>query len=169
MLKTTTPSVVRTAGPADYEECWRLFMQGHKENGLFSIDPQKVQWLLNRLLFPQAILPQDTGPRGIVGVIGEVGNLEGLTFVVIREYWYSSEKYISECMVFVDPECRGTGHAVALVDWLKEQSEATGLPVLASVLSTHRTEAKCRLYRRSLTKVGEIFMVKPVTAAMASS
>lgn len=170
---TNTPSIVRTAGPEDYEEVWRLFLQGHKENGLFEINPIKVQWFINRMLYPQAIHPQDTGARGLIGVIGPVGRLEGLAFVTISEYWYSSEKYISECLVFVDPECRKSGHAQTLVGWLKEQSEKTGLPVITGIISNHRTEAKCRLYRRMLPKVGELFMInpagRPATAAMPSS
>lgn len=156
-----TTSVVRTATPADYQEIWRLFLQSHKENGLFEIEPLKVQWLLNRVLYPQAIHPEDTGPRGVIGVIGDVGRLEGLVFVTIGEYWYSSQKHIQEFLVYVDPECRKSGHAQALVQWMKDQSAITKLPLLTGIVTNHRTEAKCRLYRRMLPKVGELFMVVP--------
>lgn len=163
-----TESIVRTAGPEDYQEVWRLFLQNHKENGLFEIAPQKVQWLLNRVLFPEAIPPGDTGTRGVIGVIGPVGALEALVFVTISEYWYSLQKHIAECTVYVDPECRKSGHAVALVQWMKDQTEVTGLPLLTGIVSNHRTEAKCRLYRRMLPKVGELFMISP-NGSMAPS
>jgi GNAT superfamily N-acetyltransferase len=156
-----TESIVRTAGPDDYEEVWRLFLQNHKENGLFKPSPPKVQWLLNRVLYPQAIPPGDTGTRGVIGVIGPVNALEGIVFVTISEYWYSAQKHIEEFMVYVDPECRKSGHAVALVQWMKDQAAITGLPLLTGVMSNHRTEAKCRLYRRMLPKIGELFMVSP--------
>ncbi len=163
-----TKSIVRTAGPDDYEEIWRLFLQNHHENGLFKINPQKVQWLLNRVLFPEAIPPGDTDTRGVIGVIGPVGALEALVFVTIGEYWYSSQKHISECTVYVDPECRKSGHAVALVQWMKDQAELTGLPLMTGIVTNHRTEAKCRLYRRMLPKVGELFMVSPNGSAAHS-
>lgn len=154
-------SPVRAATPEDYREIWRLFLQSHRENGLFEIAPNKVQWLLNRILYPQSIPPGDTGVRGVIGVIGPVGALEGLAFVTIGEYWYSTEKHIQEFLVYVDPECRKSGHAQALVQWMKDQAEVTKLPLLTGIVTNHRTEAKCRLYRRMLPKVGELFMVVP--------
>ena len=39
----TCPSIVRVATPDDYQECWRLFLQGHRENGLFTLSPDN--WL----------------------------------------------------------------------------------------------------------------------------
>lgn len=158
----TVPSKVRNAGPDDYPELWRLFLQNHKENGLFPLAPEKVQWVLNRVLYPQAIPLGDTGLRGVVGVIGPVGALEAVVFVTISEYWYSHQKHLEEFMVYVDPECRKSGHAVALVDWMKSQSRITELPLLTGIMSNDRTEAKCRLYRRMLPKIGELFMVSPV-------
>lgn len=154
----TCPSIVRIAKPDDAQEVWRLFLQGHKENGLFSLAPEKVQWFMNRALFPHLIPANDTGPRGVIGVIGPVGALEGLVFVTIGEYWYSHQKHIEEFIVYVDPECRKSNHAHALIDWMKEQVEVTGLPLMTGVISNDRTEAKCRLYRRMLPKVGEFFL-----------
>jgi GNAT superfamily N-acetyltransferase len=165
-------STVRLAGPPDYEEIWRLFLQGHHENGIFSLSPVKVQWFINRALFPQAIPFGDTGTRGVIGVIGPVGHLEGLVFVTIGEYWYSEEKHLEEFLVYVDPEYRKSDHAAALIKWMKDQSETTGLPLMTGVISNYRTEAKCRLYRRSLPKMGEFFFYPPkgyTTAAAARS
>lgn len=154
-------SSVRTATPDDMQEVWRLFLQGHKENGLFTLAPEKVQWFINRALYPELIQPGDTGSRGAIGVIGQTGSLEGLVFVTIGSYWYSHDKHIEEFIVYVDPECRKSGHAAALVQWMKDQVEITGLPLMTGIISNERTEAKCRLYRRMLPKIGEFFYLGP--------
>ncbi len=156
-----TPPVVRLAKPDDHGEIWRLFLQSHKENGLFTLAPEKVEWLLQRALFPHLIPLGDTGTRGIIGVIGPTGNLEGLAFLTVGTYWYSNDPHLEEFMVFVDQEHRGDGQAQALVQWMKDQVESTKLPLVTGILSTKRTEAKCRLYRRMLPKIGEFFMASP--------
>lgn len=163
----TCPSIVRTAKPDDYQEIWRLFLQGHRENGIFTLAPDKVQWFMNRALFPHLIPAGDTGPRGVIGVIGSVGSLEGVVFVTIGEFWYSADKHIEEFLVYVDPECRKSNHAHALIDWMKEQVEETGLPLMTGIISNERTEAKCRLYRRMLPKIGEFFYLAPKGSAGA--
>jgi hypothetical protein len=163
----TCASSVRIATPADAQEVWRLFLQGHRENGLFTLAADKVQWFMNRVLNPETIPPGDTGPRGAIGVIGPVGALEGLVFVTIGDYWYSRDKHVEEFIVFVDPECRKSNHAHALIEWMKLQVEITGLPLMTGIISNERTEAKCRLYRRLLPKVGEFFLLMP-KGSMAS-
>jgi len=163
----TCPSVVRIATADDAQEVWRLFLQGHRENGLFTLSQEKVQWFLNRVLYPEMIPPGDVGARGVIGVIGSPGALEGLVFLTIGTYWYSHEKHIEEFLVYVDPECRKSDHAQALVQWMKDQVEITGLPLLTGIISNHRTEAKCRLYRRMLPKIGEFFYLGPKGANMS--
>lgn len=162
----TSPSYVRLAKPEDYQEIWRLFLQGHQENGLFSLAPEKVDYFVKRCLFPHMIPDGDTGPRGVIGVIGPSASLEGIAFVVIGEYWYSREKHLEEFIVLVDPQHRKSDHAKTLVGWMKEQSEKTGLPLITGIMSNDRTEAKCRLYRRMLPKVGEFFCVMPKGATL---
>jgi len=152
------PSIVRVAKPGDHTEIWRLFLQGHRENGQFNLAPEKVEFFLSRALFPQSIPEWDTGPRGAIGVIGDVGRLEALVFVTIGSYWYSHDRHLEEFLVFVDPECRRSGHARALVDWMKLQSDRTGLPLVTGIISNTRTEAKVALYSRMLPKVGAFFL-----------
>ena len=72
----TCPSIVRVARPEDHQEIWRLFLQGHKENGQFTLAPEKVDYFLARALHPEMIPEWDTGPRGAIGVIGAIGSLE---------------------------------------------------------------------------------------------
>jgi GNAT superfamily N-acetyltransferase len=152
------PSIVRVAKPADHMEIWRLFLQGHRENGQFNLAPEKVEYFLSRALHPDLIPDWDTGPRGAIGVIGDVGHLEALVFVTIGSYWYSHDRHLEEFLVFVDPECRASGHARALIEWMKLQSDKTGLPLVTGVISNERTEAKVRLYRRLLPPVGAFFL-----------
>lgn len=154
----TCPSTVRVAKPADHTEIWRLFLQGHRENGKFSLAPEKVDYFLSRALHPEMIPDWDTGPRGAIGVIGAIGALEALVFVTIGTYWYSHDRHLEEFIVYVDPECRKSGHARELVDWMKRQSDVTGLPLITGIISSERTEAKVRLYRRMLEPVGAFFL-----------
>ena len=154
-------STVRIGTMEDGQEVWRLFLQAYNENALFSLAPDKVQWLMNRALNPKSIPLGDTGSRGVIGVIGPVGALEGLVFLLIGQYWYSHDKHLEEILVYTDPEHRKSNHAQALVQWMKNQVEITGLPLMTGIISTHRTEAKCRLYRRMLPKIGEFFFVGP--------
>lgn len=154
----TCPSIVRVARAEDRQEIWRLFLQGHRENGQFNLAPEKVDYFLTRALLPEAIPAWDTGPRGALGVIGDVGSLEALVFVTIGTYWYSHDRHLEEFLVYVDPECRVSGHARSLIKWMKQQSDITGLPLVTGVISNHRTEAKVSLYGRMLPKVGEFFL-----------
>ena len=152
------PSIVRIAKPDDRQEIWRLFLQGHKENGQFNLAPEKVDFFLSRALFPELIPEWDTGPRGAVAVIGDVGNLEALVFVTIGTYWYSHDQHLEEFIVYVDPEARRSHHARALVAWMKQQSDRTGLPLVTGIISNTRTEAKVALYSRMLPRVGAFFL-----------
>lgn len=165
----TCPSIVRVAGPADHQEIWRLFLQGYRENGQFSLAPEKVEWFISRALYPETIPPWDAGIRGVIGVIGDVGALEAVTFVCIGSMWYSHDKYLEEYIIFVDPECRRSFHARALIKWLKERSEQTMLPLLTGPVSNIRTEAKISLYNRMLPKLGEYFLYRPGALAASST
>ena len=166
---TPVPSTVRTAVEADRKEIWRLFLQGHKENGLFELAPEKVDWFITRMINPETIPPWDTGPRGTIGVIGPIGNLEGLAFVIIGGFWYTHDKHLEELLVYVDPECRKSGHSRSLIEWMKQQSLETTLPLVTGIVSTHRTEAKVRLYERMLPKVGAFFLFNGKGSIVGSS
>lgn len=163
----TSPSIVRLATAEDAQEIWRLFLQGHKENGIFTLAPDKVTWFLSRVLCPETIPLGDTGPRGVIGVIGKVGSLEGLVFLTIGQYWYSNDFHLEEYIIYTDPEHRRSHHVQALVEWMKNQVDITGLPLVTGIISNIRTEAKCRLYRRMLPKIGEFFYLGPKGSTVA--
>lgn len=168
-MLTPSPSVVRVAKPGDRLEVWRLFLQGYQENALFKLAVDKIDWLLTRILNPELIHPADTGLRGIIGVIGPEGALEGICVLAIAEYWYTREKHLEEFLVYTDPEFRASNHAKALVEWMKHQTDVTGVPLLTGIISKERTEAKCRLYRRLVPKVGEFFLYSGKGSTIGSS
>lgn len=161
-----TASVVRVAGPKDFDEVWRLLMESHSENALFPLAEDKVRWFVNRVIYPDSIPPDDTGVRGVIGVIGPVGAVEGLVFLTIGSYWYSHKKHIEEFMVYVDARHRRSEHAKALIQFMKTQVELTGLPLVTGIMSTTRTEAKVRLYERMLPKIGAFFYLGPKGSSM---
>jgi hypothetical protein len=154
---TTTPSTIRKAIPQDAPEIWRMFLQLHRENGLFEIDPQKVTNFMDRAIHPERIPNWDTGPRAQIGVIGPPGKLEAVVFVLIAQFWYSSEYHLEELLVYVDPECRKSRHAIACVTWMKALSDQLQIPLLTGIISKDRTAAKIRLYDRMLPRIGAFY------------
>jgi hypothetical protein len=162
-------SIVRIARGEDHSEIWRLFLQAHHENGLFPYAPDKVEWFIQRALFPWQIPNWDSGVRPVIGVIGDIGTLEGIVLITPGEFWYTREKHLEEYLVFVDPQCRKTFHARALIKWMKEQSNRTGIPLLTGVISNTRTQTKCELYGRMIPKVGEFFFHLPQSVQSSSA
>jgi hypothetical protein len=165
----SSPSTVRVAGPKDLAEVWRLLIESHEENSLFPLAPEKVRWLVNRVIYPETIPLDDTGIRGIIGVIGPIGALEGLVLLTVGSFWYSNAQHIEEYLAVVDIRHRRSGHAKALVAFMKSQVDLTGLPLVTGIMSTIRTEAKCRLYQRMMPKIGEFFFVTPKGSNMTPS
>lgn len=165
----TMEATVRAATMRDYQDVLRLFLQSHVENGLFSLAPDKLHWMLTRFLAPELIPEDDPGLRGVIGVIGKEGSLEALCGLCISDLWYTHEKHLSDFLVFVDPEYRTTNHAQTLISWMKKQADIIGLPLMSGVVANHRTEAKCRLFRRMSPKVGELFLYSPLTAVSSAS
>lgn len=168
------PSIVRVAGPKDFDAVWNLMLMSYEENAVFPLSENKAKWFLRRAIFPEEIPPQDVGVRGVVGVIGPKEGIEGLVFLTIGSFWYSDALHLEEFMVFVHPEHRKSDHAKALINWMKTQVDETGLPLMTGIFSLKRTEAKCRLYQRMLPKLGELFYLTPKdstisTALVASS
>ena len=157
----TSQSIVRVAEPDEYESVWQLMTLAYKENAVFPLDEPKARWHLRRAVCPHEISPTDTGLRGVVGVIGKKGGLEGLCFLTIGSFWYSSALHLEEFLLFVHADHRKSDHAKTLIAWMKQQTEETGLPLMTGVFSLKRTEAKCRLYQRMLPKLGEFYFYKP--------
>lgn len=162
------PSIVRPAVAADHEEIWRLFRLHADENALFPLCESKVNFYLDRVLNPKSVGADDTGPRGLIGVIGPVGALEGAIMLMLASPWYSEEITLDDCMNFVDPGHRKSNHAKALISYAKYLVDRVreGHPdfkMTLGVVSTERTAAKIRLYSRQLEPVGAWFVYPPVS------
>ena len=157
-MLAVSPSIVRKASPEDHQEIWRLFLMCHNENGLFRLAPAKVEFFVQRALNPQMIHPADTGPRGQIVVIGPPGKLEAICFVIIGQFWYSDDHHLEELLVYVDSEYRASGHAKALIEWMKKTADGLGIKVLSGIMSNTRTEAKVRLYKRQMPCIGAFFL-----------
>src|SRR5215471_14978104 len=165
----STLSIVRHAKPEDYAEVWRLLVVAHEENSQFTLAPEKVDMFVTRALRPDLIPAWDMGPRGAIGVIGPLGALEACCLLFLGSYWYTNQKHLEEFLVFVDPRCRVSGHGRALVKWMKEQSDSTGLKLVTGILATPNTERKVAMYSRMLPKVGEFFMYGGKGSVIGSS
>lgn len=154
----TSPSFVRSAGPADKQEIWRLLRMLCAENGMFALCERKVDYYLDRILCPESIAPDDMGPRGFIGVIGPVGALEGCIMLTVGSMWYSEDFTLDEHLNFVDPAHRSSNHANSLIEFAKSCADKVGIRLVIGVLSTKRTAAKVRLYERQLTAAGCFFI-----------
>lgn len=152
-----SPSVVRKAIAADIPEIWRLFLMGHRENGIFPLSPQKVDYFLNRAIYPDQVLSNDTGPRGQIAVIGSPGKLEAIVFVILGSYWYSEEIHLEELIVYVDPEFRVSRHAKACIQWMKDTADDLGIKLITGIMSTDRTQSKIKLYDMYLPRIGAFY------------
>lgn len=154
LAPTTRPQTVRAAVPADAAAIYALLCAAHAENGWFSMNQDKVRALIAQLTPP----PPHLAPWGIIGVIDDgAGGLAGAVAAVIDSFWYSDESYVSERFCFVREDCRRSTHAKDLIQFAKYFADALHLPLELGVLSTTRTEAKMRLYRRQLKQVGGYF------------
>lgn len=164
----TSPSIVRPGVPDDEPEIWRLFRMHHAENALYPISERKVGFYLDRVLHPERISPEDDGPRGVIGVIGNVGTLEAAIMLVLGSAWYTDEIGLDDCMSYVDPEHRKSDHAKALMDYSKnivDQVRAQGhasFRMILGIVSTKRTAAKIRLYERKFPVLGAYFVYPPI-------
>lgn len=159
----TSPSIVRSATPEDKNEIWRLFKLLWSENSMMPIDETKVNWYIDRMLHPENIASDDNGPRGIIGVIGSVGSLEGVIMLGFGSLWYSSQISVDEYLNFVDPNHRASNHARVLIKYAKYvvdnlRKMHPDIRLVIGILSTTRTAAKVRFYEREFIPAGCFFV-----------
>lgn len=141
---------VRVATWEDAPAIRALAREAHRENGLFTLDQEKVDAMMARLL------NRDHGAIGVIGV-----PVEAFAWVVLAPgAWYTSQLVLSDALVFVHSAHRRQPHCIRLVGWMRRQARALGVKLMTGVVSPIDTEAKCRLYRRMrLGKVGELYLV----------
>ena len=146
-----TEIIVRSATPEDYPQIIELSEQLHRENGHASIDYNVAE---------AAIMEAINGKRALIGVIGDVGKIEGIVFLRFASFWHSSDVFAEELFLFVPPAYRKTGNAKALLMFAKDAATRLDLPLMIGVLSSHRTKGKLKLYEKHLgVPVGGYFWV----------
>lgn len=163
---TASPSIVRAARPEDETELWKLFHLMHEETAIFPLDENKVQDYLRRVLYPETIPISDTGPRGIIGVIGSPARLEAAIMLVLGSVWYSSAVTLMDALNFVHPAYRQSNHAKTLICYGKNMVDEirkvhSDFQMMIGVVSTKRTQAKIRLFRRQMVEAGAVFVYPP--------
>lgn len=161
------PSIVRRGTLADKPEVWRLFKMLANEQVVFPLCHPKIDWHFDRFLDPHSIGKDDGGPRGLIGVIGEVGKLEGMIILSLGNFWYTTEINLDELVNFVDPEHRSTNHSKALIGFAKNIVNELipsypEMRLIVGILSVRRTAAKIRLYGQQLQNVGGFFSWPPI-------
>lgn len=141
---------VRLATIDDAEEIMTMCRRLHAENGRLPMCERKVREFLDEAFFEKG---------GILGVIGQPGQIEGVIFLRIGQVWYSERYTLEEMFSYVLPEFRRSKNALDLVEFAKLCAKRLQLPLLIGILSDERTEAKVRLYERRLSKpAGAFFM-----------
>jgi hypothetical protein len=151
------PGRVRIADRKDEDELMEMCRQLHRENGLFTLNEDKVRAMLHRAFNREG---------GIMGVIGEPRNIEGMIYMLVSTFWYSDEPHLEELHSYVRMDCRKTNNAIELIDFAKWCSDTSGMPLVIGILSNKRTAAKVRLYQRQLKQpIGNFFWYKTNGAA----
>lgn len=141
--------IVRMAVPEDRDAIVALTEMVHGENGLFSLSLAKRDMMLDRYYRREG---------SILGVIGEVGAPVASIYVSLTQPEYTDDWALVEQWAHVHPDHRRSPYAQALIDYGKKLSDGLRLPLLIGILSNTRTEAKVRLYARSLQPAGAYFI-----------
>jgi len=144
--------MVRIGTPGDVHEVMRLALAGSSENGFLEPNPEKM------LADVWAALNKD---RGLMGVIGPEGHLEGAVLLRVGKMWYSEQDVLEEKAIFVDLDARkkSPSRAKALTTFSKHVADGLGLPLIIGVLSNIRTEAKVALYKRQFGEPAGAFFL----------
>lgn len=152
---------VRHATPADADAVFDILVAAHADNGVFSLDPERVRATIHHLT--EHPIDPNTGkaldPLGLIAIIdAPKGGIAGIVILTLSRYWFSDEWLLDELVNFVRPEHRKSRHAQALINFAKETADRFGVPLNMTVLSTKRTAAKLKLYGRQMRQVGGSFM-----------
>jgi len=137
------PPHVRLAVSADIDDILELGRLIHAENAVMPMSEERIAEYAWRGINQE---------RAVMGIIGPVGHIEAVVYLVIGRFWYSDNFHLEELFSFVRPEHRKSDNAKALLEFEKSCSKRLGIPLLMGVISSNRTAAKIRLYERRLGK-----------------
>jgi len=146
---------VRAATPDDFPQILQMCRSLHEENGISHVDWTHVAGVMMNGI---------NGEGAIIGVIGEPGKVEGMIYLQMSRFWYSTDTFLEELFNYVRPEFRRSNNAKALIDFAKSAANRFDVPLLIGIISNHRTEEKIRLYQRRLgEKAGAFFLYNAKT------
>ncbi len=152
------PKNVRLATMKDEDQIYNILADGlFHENSTFSLSEGKVRSFIRNAVNCEG---------GIIGVIEENGEIAASIGMNMGTFWYSDDWHIEEYWNYVRPEYRKhtdefsyrSHYARDLINFGKWCAERMKMVLNIGIISTTRTEAKCRLYGRNLTPVGMFFM-----------
>ena len=136
---------------ADLPELLAMGKELHDENGLMPLSESRSIAAVKRAVRQE---------RAMVGVIGPVGGrLEGVIYLTVGMFWYTSKPHLEELYNFVRPEFRRSTRAKSLVEFAMRSAERLDVPLLIGIISSDRTEAKARMYERLLGKRSGAFFL----------
>lgn len=142
---------VRLAMPSDEEDIVAMCRRLHLENGLFSLNENKVRDCLRRCFNRHG---------SIVGVIGAPGELQASICMELTNFYYTDDMHLAELWNFVDaPYRRPPGNAEALIEYAKDWARKLEAPFFTGIITNKQMRAKVRLYRQLLGyPVGAFFL-----------
>lgn len=126
----------------DLDDMMELALMGAAENGISVSNPRKVL---------EEVYPAVARKGGLMGKIGPPGGKpQGGVLLRIVEPWYTDQEVLEERAIFIHPDHRSAkgGRAARLCEFSIQVSKQLGLPLMIGVLSSHRTAAKIKLYKR---------------------
>lgn len=141
-------SEVRGAVPEDEAAILDLCFSLHDEIALWSLNKDKVREFVHCGVHKVSTPNVPSYPT--IGVVGEIGKPEGAICFGLMQQWFSDEWFIGEYFLYIHPDYRRAGHSSRLINFAKQCADQMDLSFSIGVLSTHRTQAKIRIFRRSL-------------------
>src|ERR1700679_2834539 len=96
----------RIIGRNEIDNVMELCRMLHQENGLFTMNEDKVRAMMD-IAFDRK--------GGILAGVGEVGKLQGLLYLMLSNFWYTTDSNWEELFLYVVPEHRKSRNAVELL------------------------------------------------------
>jgi hypothetical protein len=131
--------LVRLAQPVDEDAIIDMCRRLHKENGLFSLNEDKVRTCLRKCFNREGV---------VVGVIGMPGELQASTCLQFSDFYYTNDWHLAELWNFVEEPYRNTRNAEALIEFGKACSRDMQMPLFTGIITNKQMAGKVRLYRR---------------------
>lgn len=139
VLRTDSLPQVRIATRADEDEVMAMCRALHDENGLFSLNEDKIRDIFRKCYERKG---------AIVGVIGPTGKIEASTCLLISDSYYTSDQHLAELWNHVGKNYRQSRNAEALLLFGKKCSDKIGIPLITGIITNSRVAGKVRLYRQ---------------------